>query len=236
MKVAAALCTLMIGLAGQAAAECRLALVLGMDVSASVDAAEYDLQMRGTAAALLSPAVRAAILGGEPIALAAFLWSGVGEQRQLGNWMVIDSATALEVFASDLAAQPRPPFRGRTGTGAAMRFGQQMLAQAPSCTRRVLDLATDGERNDGVDPAAVEASGITINALSIGGDLPFEYSGSGDPLRPLSVWLQKRVIRGQAAFVEKAADYRDFETAMTRKLFREVSELLLGAVDPAKSP
>ena len=43
---------------GAAAAECRLALSLGLDVSSSVDAREYRLQTEGLAAALIAPEVR----------------------------------------------------------------------------------------------------------------------------------------------------------------------------------
>lgn len=41
---------------------CGLALVLGIDASLSVDQSEYQLQMSGTAAALLEPMVVDAIL------------------------------------------------------------------------------------------------------------------------------------------------------------------------------
>ena len=42
-------------------AECRQALALGLDVSGSVDAREYRLQLDGVAGALDDPAVRAAV-------------------------------------------------------------------------------------------------------------------------------------------------------------------------------
>ncbi|MGR3364390.1 MAG: DUF1194 domain-containing protein, partial [Maritimibacter harenae] len=43
-------------------ADCRQALVLALDVSGSVDAGEYRLQMDGLAQALTAPEVAAAIL------------------------------------------------------------------------------------------------------------------------------------------------------------------------------
>ena len=48
--------------AGAAQADCRQALALGLDVSGSVDAQDYALQMQGLAAALEHPQVRAALL------------------------------------------------------------------------------------------------------------------------------------------------------------------------------
>ncbi|MDB9698447.1 DUF1194 domain-containing protein, partial [Planktomarina temperata] len=45
-----------------AAAACRQALALGLDVSGSVDEAEYQLQLQGLAAALISDDVRASLM------------------------------------------------------------------------------------------------------------------------------------------------------------------------------
>ena len=51
--------------AALAASECRLALLLAMDVSSSVDAVEDRLQRGGTAAALLSDPVRRAFFASD---------------------------------------------------------------------------------------------------------------------------------------------------------------------------
>lgn len=56
------LTALAIGLWAAPAQACRLALVLAMDVSSSVDAAEDQLQRAGLAAALIDPDVQAAFL------------------------------------------------------------------------------------------------------------------------------------------------------------------------------
>jgi hypothetical protein len=215
-------------LAAPAGAECRLALALGMDVSASVDSAEYRLQMEGTAAALTSAPVRRVLLGGVPVALGAYLWSGAREQWRVADWTLIEDAVTLEAFAATIAATQRPPFTGRTATGEAMRVGAQFLDEAPACDRRALDLSTDGEANDGTLPAEVRVAGITINALSIGGDLPLDHGYAGEPLRSLALYLERNVIRGPGAFVERAVDYRDFTDAMTRKLLRELAEVMMG--------
>ncbi len=216
---------------------CRLALALGLDVSASVDGREYRLQMQGTAAALTSPEVQAALLGGRgPVALAAYQWAGRREHWRLTDWVVINSAADVQGFAAVIAAAKPPPFNGRTATGEAMRAGLSLLAEAPDCDRHTLDLSTDGLFNDGVDPRTVVASDITINALAIGGDVPtFDGFGNG-PTISLAPWLEKSVIRGQGAFVQRAADFADIERAMTRKLLRELGEALLGQAGPAKAP
>ena len=76
MRVLAAIAALLGALAASPAAlaqDCRLALLLALDVSASVDEAEHRLQREGLAAALLSPEVLDPLLNGPgPVALAVY--------------------------------------------------------------------------------------------------------------------------------------------------------------------
>ena len=71
-------------------ADCRLALVLAFDVSASVDDREYRLMMQGTATALRDPEVRRAALSGAPVAVAAYVWAGAREQAVAADWLELD--------------------------------------------------------------------------------------------------------------------------------------------------
>ena len=58
------------------AQSCRLALVLALDVSGSVDPQEYAQQVQGLAAALDHPEIRDQLLdsAGAPVSLAVFEW------------------------------------------------------------------------------------------------------------------------------------------------------------------
>jgi hypothetical protein len=223
------------GAAAPAGAACRLALVLAMDVSASVDAREFRLQAQGTAAALMAPAVRGALVdGGAPVALAAFFWSGPGEVADALGWSIIGDEAALARFAARLAGQPRPGFAGRTAVGSAIAHAGRMLLSGPECDRRVLDIAGDGISNAGPAPAWARRQGIapriTINALAIGGDLPLDHGSAVEEGGRLSSWFAAEVIQGPGAFVESAVDYTDVEAAMTRKLLRELAPLMVGAL------
>ena len=229
---------LLAALAGTAArADCRLALVLALDVSASVDAREYALQARGMAAALLSPAVAEVILDdpSRPIALSAFVWSGPGDIALVADWTLIDNLGTLESLANRISLHTRKvSFDGRTAIGAALAQGGFLQATAPACDRRVIDIAADGENNAGPDPQGQRDAlqGITVNALAITGERPHDQARNDRPLRSLNRYLEARVIRGPDAFVETALDYADFEDAMTRKLLRELSPLMIGALNP----
>jgi len=228
---------LLLALAGPAAAECRLALVLGFDVSASVDAREYALMMQGTAAALVSPAVAAAALADRPVAIAAFVWAGRREQALVARWSMIESTADLARLAARISAFPRPegdpigPWTGRTAVGSALMSARGLLDTAPPCDSQTVDLAGDGESNDGPAPGPLRAaffSDVTINALAVGGDLPLDHGTMAEEGGQLSAWFAANVLWGPGAFVESAVDYDDFERVMTRKLMRELQPPLLG--------
>lgn len=217
------------------AADCRIALVLALDVSASVDMQEYELQAQGMGQALRSPEVAAILLDPSnlPVAMAAFTWSGPGDHVLVADWTLLDSAPALDAFAARIAAAPRRhTYDGRTGIGSALAYASRLFAAQPGCRRQVIDVAADGENNAGPEPRAwrqrPEFAAIGINALAIVGEQLI-----GQDARWLPRYLAENVIAGPGAFVEIADGYRDFETAMTRKLVRELGGQTISLLAPA---
>lgn len=208
--------------AGQAQAACRQALALGLDVSGSVDAVEYRLQLDGLAAALEHPEVTQALFSmpDAPVALAVYEWSGPEAQRLLVDWVVLDGTAALSTVTDALRRVQRVGGASSTALGAAKAFGGGLLARQPTCWRRVLDVSGDGTSNTGPRPRAVRPDGIIINGLVIGG-------GEADSLAALSGYYHAYVIQGAEAFVEEAAGFADFEEAMVRKLKRELQVMVL---------
>lgn len=202
---------------------CPLALVLAMDVSASVDAVEYRLQTAGTAAALASAPVQAAILADPPVALAVTLWAGQGEQAVVLGWRTLATPADILAAAATIAAIPRPGWGGRTATAPALAHAARLLASAPPCARQGIDLTTDDIANEGGDPAALDLRAIAVNALAIGGDLPLDHGSRAAEGGTLTRWLAAHVIRGPGAFVTGADDWRDLAAAMERKLLREIA-------------
>ncbi len=154
---------------------CRLALAFALDVSASVDEAEYRLQLDGLAAGLLDPAVRAAILSpGGGVAMAAYEWSGARQQVMIASWTLIATGPALDAFAARLTTHRRRYGEFPTAVGAALGFGAVLLGNAPTCQRRVIDISGDGLSNDSFGPTAAyrefDFDGVTVNGLVIGGE------------------------------------------------------------------
>ncbi len=203
-----------------AEAACRQALALGLDVSGSVDAAEYRVQLDGLANALNHPEVVAAFLAlpDAPVSLAVFEWSGPDAQRVILPWRIVSGGADLQAAADALRAVRRVSMGPSTAIGAAKRFGAGMLSAQPECWRHVLDLSGDGESNTGPQPHAVRPSGITVNGLVIG----------AEPA-PLVGYFRAYVIQGPHAFVEQAHGFPDYEAAMIRKLKRELQIAVVSA-------
>ena len=231
--------------ASPAAAECRQALALGLDVSGSVDPSEYALQLGGLAAALESPAVRAALLEVPelPVHLAVFEWSGPGARRLILDWTAIDGPEALADTTAALRGAVRVPLDPSTAIGEAMLYGAALLGRRLECPKRTLDLSGDGRANAPPRPARVKEmpalDGITVNALAVGVDPPVHTDIRQAEIAALQAYFASEVIHGPGAFVETALGYADFEEAMRRKLLRELEGLSvsrLGATDgPALS-
>ena len=224
--------------AGSAQAECRLALALGLDVSGSVDTAEYALQLGGLAAAIESPEVRAVLLEMPelPVQVAVFEWSGPGARRLLLDWTALDGPEAVAGVAATLRATARVPLDPSTAIGEAMLYGAALLARRPECWRHTLDLSGDGRSNARPRPAHVrempQMAGVVVNALAVGVDAPVHGDIRQAEIAALQAYFATEVIHGASAFVETALGYADFEDAMRRKLLRELEGLSVSGLRP----
>ncbi|MDW3182315.1 MAG: DUF1194 domain-containing protein [Roseobacter sp.] len=231
MVIRAGLCAGLL-LAGPAAAECRLALVLALDVSSSVDATEDRLQRGGLVAALTAPEVEAAFFAADShVALAAYEWSGRYNQEMLLEWTLIDSRATLLHAAETIAASSRSHNDFPTAMGYALGYGAGLLTRGPRCLYRTLDMAGDGQNNEGFSPAQAYAEfpfdGVTVNGLVVNGA---DYEAETG----LIAFYQAQVLHGPGAFLEIAQGFEDYERAMRRKLERELSPPVIGVL-PAGS-
>jgi hypothetical protein len=113
-------------------------------VSASVDAAEYQLQLSGLASALLDPAVISAALDGPgPVALSIFEWSGRFQQDVLVDWTMITSEDDLTRIADRVLRATRTHQDFPTAIGYALGFAATRFEpRPPACSRRSTSRAT----------------------------------------------------------------------------------------------
>ena len=224
------------GAAGADAA-CRQALALGLDVSGSVDEGEYQLQLRGLAAALVSDDVRASLvrLPDAPVRILVFEWSGQDYQRVLIEWTDITSPSRLEAVSQQLRSTTRRPAPPTTALGQAIQVGAGFLNQQPDCWKRTLDISGDGKNNTGPEPHHVNSpekiGDIVINALIIGVDSSSRLSHAELSIAELTAYFAHRVLAGPGAFSEVAMGFEVYERAMSRKLLRELEFLNMSQLD-----
>jgi hypothetical protein len=220
------------------AAECRQALAIGLDVSGSVDLREYRLQLDGLVTALNAPPVRSILLAtpGAPVSLLVFEWSGPDEQTVLLPWTPITDETALAGVSAILAGVERRPTTPGTALGTAMLAGARHLGEVAHCHKRTLDISGDGHSNLGPRPKDVKdgigAQGITIIGLVVGSDGIAAADRPNSDIAQLSAYFRAEVIVGPDAFVETALGFEDFAEAMTRKLRRELQQVVIGLAAP----
>ncbi len=204
------------------AMSCGVALLLAIDVSFSIDTAEYNLQASGMASALHQQDVQLAI-GASPggVAMAVIQWSGGDEQFLALTWTLLSSPTDIDNFASNIATMPRA-FTGDTAPGSALEYGIALHDANPwHCLRRVIDLSGDGSQNSGVDTGlasyAAAKSDVTVNGLAIlGSD------------RNIEQFFLQNVVRGPNSFLEITSGFNDFERVFHKKLLRELPIFLSG--------
>ncbi|WP_342078624.1 DUF1194 domain-containing protein [Yoonia sp. SS1-5] len=205
---------------------CRLALVLAMDVSSSVDAQEDRLQRGGLAAALLADDVQDAFfISSDPVALLVFEWSGRYNQANIVDWTLIETPADLQAVSEQIGRSSRSHNDFATAMGFALGHAANRLRDAPACLFQTIDVAGDGENNDGFGPseayAAFPFDNVTVNGLVINGA---EFEGETQ----LIPFYRDQVIRGPGAFIEIANGFADYENAMRRKLIRELTAMVIG--------
>ena len=87
----------------------------------------------------------------------------------------------------------------------------------------MIDVSGDGVNNQGFGPDLAYKhfpfDNITVNGLVIEGHD-----------QQVTQYYRREVLRGPGAFLEIAQGFEDFERAMSRKLYREINDLMLGAL------
>jgi hypothetical protein len=196
-------------------------LVLAVDVSGSVDAERYALQMAGIAAAFEDRAVQEAILAGPRGSLLITLvqWS---DKAQISvPWTLITTAEDARDFARKVRAAPRRADQF-TCMSQMMRFvADKVLPRMPRrADRTVIDVSGDGHDNcNPATPVDAVRDELVVEKVTING-LPIL---EGDEAATLQQWYGGHVIGGTGAFLLPASGFSDFARAMRQKFITEIS-------------
>lgn len=218
--------TLALGLAARAEAQSPtvvdLELALLVDVSGSVDASEFQLQMQGYVQAFQNSNIFNNFINTLPnksIAVTMVQWSSAGQQQQIGGgvggWYLINSVASSQAFATAVNGFGRA-FSDLTAPGSAINFVvPKFSTNAFAGNRWVIDVSGDGAQNDGANTSAAGDAAILAGVDAINGLAILGESG-------LQTWYTNNILKGNGAFLEVANGFGDFSEAVERKIGREI--------------
>lgn len=202
-------------------AQVDTALVISIDVSSSVNARRYQLQLEGIAAAIEDRAVVNSVLSGPAGAILVGVVAWADRARLAVPWTVVRNARE----AAGLAARIRS-LEQQDGAYTCLArmlhyLGEKVVPRLPvAAAKTIVDVSGDGPDNCNsgglLDQARgrIVAAGATINGLPILG---------GEHADTLEGWYRENVIGGDAAFIMPAMGYDDFARAFRQKFVVEMS-------------
>jgi len=200
-----------------------LAIVLAVDVSASVSADSYILQRDGIAQAFANPRI-AEVISAAPGGIEVLMleWSDPDKIVVTVDWTRVGDAPSAIGFAAAVRASRRSS-AGITAIGPALIAAAAAFEHLPEpAAHRIIDISGDGIANFGLPPAVardrIVAHGIAINGLAMLTEEPW-----------LADYFRSDVIGGPSAFVVIARTFDDFAEAMLRKLVQEVADASVSA-------
>lgn len=200
-----------------AASACDTALMLTIDVSNSVDPAEYRLQAEGLADALTDPDIIDALVRGQS-AVAVVQWSGIDRQTVSIPWTRVTGPADVARLENLARRMERAFVLSDTAPADAILFSLQNFGPVMDCARRVIDISGDGTPNSGGDIGAArrqaERDGIIINAIAI------ELMGVA-----ITNFYREQVIT-RNGFVVTARMHRDYPRAIRAKIIRELARVM----------
>lgn len=192
---------------------CKLALVLAIDVSSSIDIGEYKFQISGLTEALRDPAIGDILLL-DQVALTVVQWSGVNEQRAVIPWRRMLSRADLREFTQQVRGLDRAWESSNTAVGDAIAFSVEQFAAVPDCARQVIDVSGDGGSNAGIHTGIASRRaaemGIQINGIAI------DIVGRG------ITGYYERYVRTRDGFVITSQGFSNYPASIRKKLLREL--------------
>jgi len=205
------------------------ALVLAVDVSGSVDADRFALQMEGIARAFEDRQVQDTILAGPRGALLVVLVNWSDKPRLTLPWTTIASREDAVGFAADIRRARRSAEDFTCMSLMLQVVADKVLPLMPvPADRTVVDVSGDGRDNCNPQTTVdrrrdqLVRDGVTINGLPI---------LEGREADTIAQWYEQHVIGGTSSFLLPADGFRDFHRAIRQKFIAEISHR--EGVDPA---
>ncbi len=197
------------------------ALVASVDVSNSVDARRYRLQMDGIAAALEDPGVIDAILNGPRGGILFSLVTWADRPRIAIPWRHITTPEQAKATAKIIRQLPR--HEGEfTCMGRMLRFiTDKVTSQIPAqALRTVVDVSGDGQDNCNPKESITSIRDELVSYRTTINGLPIL---EGREAATLEGWYRDNVKGGSGSFILPANGFEDFGRAIRQKFVIEIS-------------
>lgn len=210
-----------------------LLLVLGVDVSRSVNEEEGRLQREGYRAAFSDPKLQEIVQGGMlgQIAVCYVEWSDFNQQTVVVPWTLLNTRASFANFVAALDPDVnKPKSQLYTSISGVIDYSRtELFPKAPfEGTRQVIDISGDGINNSGRSPAEARneavAAGITVNSVPIFDRDPAAFAPTLAE-EQFKEYFKENVIGGPGHFLEMAEDFTSFGGAIKRKLIREIANI-----------
>jgi len=197
----------------QPALACKLALILSMDVSSSIDSGEFAYQRDGLADALLDADIMN-VLTRDRVALMVVQWSGVNDQVASIPWRRMHSQGDVQAFSNWVRSMRRDFVNSKTAVGSAISFSIEQFSDVADCERNVIDVSGDGASNSG-DETSYQSRraadmGIEINGIAI------------DIIGTAITEYYRRYVATPEGFVLTSTGFSDYPRTIRAKLLREL--------------
>jgi hypothetical protein len=204
-----------------------IAIVVSLDRSESIDAADAFAQIDGLVYTLRHSRFRDTVSSGwfGRIALSVVTWSSFGRHEVILPWMQIagprDAAAAAAILELDHMRQRISRHGTQTDVAFAIEVGMDRLDALPwEASRSVINVVADGISNIGrvamADRNLALARGFTVNGLVM---------ARGSAIEIISNYFRREVIGGPTSFLQVSASNEDFADAMLRKILLEMVRL-----------
>ncbi len=204
---------LILSLLAKPALACKLALLLSMDVSTSIDAGEFAYQRDGLADALLDTEIMS-VLTRDRVALMVVQWSGVNDQAVAIPWRRMHSTGDVQAFSNWVRSMRRAFVGSKTAVGSALSFSIEQFSDVPDCDRKVIDVSGDGASNSGAETSGqsrrAARQGIEINGVAI------------DIMGNAVSAFYRRYVTTPDGFVLTSTGFSDYPRTIRAKLLREL--------------
>ncbi len=204
---------LMLSLFAKPVLACKLALILAIDVSTSIDSGEFTFQRDGLADALLDTEIMN-VLTRDEVALMVVQWSGNNEHVVVLPWRRITSQNDVLGFANQVRSMRRAYVNSNTAVGDAIAFSITQFGAVNDCHRKVIDVSGDGASNAGSE---------TSNQSRRAGRLGIEINGIAIDIIGNSISeYYRRFVVTRDGFVMTSTGFSDYPRTIRAKLLREL--------------